>query len=390
MRVYWPSDDDWYSGMVVMQETTPEGIVYSKIDYDDGDEEVLNLANEICECLDADEDGLVYRPRPSSRRAASAVPGALALEYQGGHENESVRQPISMEEVLEAMNRREAARGLYELSGEPHEAKETYRLGYMMGVRRASQKAADVIQTVLARVFPEGDPMRSIFTREDLLKAIVDGTYEADPESDVEDEPAEEEANDPEELKEYDAPWPVDANIPTEQDVLDELEAMRAKAKAEREASTQSLEELGEGPKLVLKMKKRMRDAMETGGEEDALTNTVKVETALEVEDAPEDAPPEDATASATPLADQRRVALNKVVNVEYAGDKSVLRWLDTHGWGHFAGAFAWYGVTRRVLNHLTMTDFENMRVDAEFRSKMMQALDRRRKRNEKYRLNGT
>ena len=35
-----------------MQETTPEGVVYSKIDYDDGDEEVLNLANEICECLD--------------------------------------------------------------------------------------------------------------------------------------------------------------------------------------------------------------------------------------------------------------------------------------------------------------------------------------------------
>jgi len=375
-----------------MQETTPEGIVYSKIDYDDGDEEVLNLANEICECLDADEDGLVYRPRPSSRRGGvQSVPGALALEYQGGHEHESVRQPISMEEVLEAMNRREAARGLYELSGEPHEAKETFRLGYMMGVRRASHKAADVMQTVLARAFPDGDPMRAILTREDLLKAIVDGAYEADAESDLE-EPPEDEQDDPEEVKTYDAPWPQDENIPTEQDVLEELEAMRARVKSQRDASSQALDELG-NPKLVLKMK-RSRDAMESGaGAEDAVPQDelVKTEHAdVHLEDAPDTALPEDTTVSATPLGDQRRVALNKVVNFEFAGDKTVLRWLDTHGWGHFAGAFASYGVSRRVLNHLTMTDFENMRIDAHIRPRMREALERRRKRNEKYRLNGT
>ena len=159
-----------------MQETTPEGVVYSKIDYDDGDEEVLNLANEICECLDEDEDGLVYRPRPSSRRGVDGgAPGRLALEYHGGHENETMREPISMEQVLEAMNCREAARGLYELSGERHEGRETFRLGYMMGVRRAAFKAVDVMHAILARAFPEGDPMRDLVTREDLHKAAWTG-----------------------------------------------------------------------------------------------------------------------------------------------------------------------------------------------------------------------
>ena len=231
VRVYWPSDDTWYSGMVVMQETTPEGVVYSKIDYDDGDEEVLNLANEICECLDEDEDGLVYRPRPSSRRGVDGgAPGRLALEYHGGHENETMREPISMEQILEAMNCREAARGLYELSGERHEGRETFRLGYMMGVRRAAFKAVDVMHAILARAFPEGDPMRDLVTREDLHKAVVDGTYEAEAESDREEEPPEDEANDPIETKNYDAPWPKDKNVPTEQEVLEELEGLRARA----------------------------------------------------------------------------------------------------------------------------------------------------------------
>ena len=55
----------------------------------------------------------MYRPRPSSRRGVDGgAPGRLALEYHGGHENETMREPISMEQVLEAMNCREAARGL--------------------------------------------------------------------------------------------------------------------------------------------------------------------------------------------------------------------------------------------------------------------------------------
>ena len=410
VRVYWPSDNDWYSGMVVMQETTPEGVVYSKIDYDDGDEEVLNLSNEICECLDDDEDGLVYRPRPSSRRGANTgTPGQLALEYQGGHEHETMRQPISMEEVLEAMNRREAARGLFELSAEPHEAQETFRLGYMMGVRRAAFKAVDVMQTMLARAFPEGDPMRDLVTKEDLHKAVVDGTYEADAESELEEEPPEDEANDPIETKTYDRPWPKETNIPTEQEVSDELEAMRAAAK-ERQAQMQQPLDADGNPKLVFKVK-RSRESTDdlvasADGKDVAMDNADKqtegTKPAVEMttgtdptggEDEEPDAKrpaPEDAAASATPLGDQRRIALNKVVNVEYGGDKTVLRWLDTHGWGHYAGSFAVYGVSRRTLNYLSMTDLENIQVDAPARAQMFRALDRRRKRNEKYRLNGT
>ena len=399
VRVYWPSDDTWYSGMVVMQETTPEGVVYSKIDYDDGDEEVLNLANEICECLDEDEDGLVYRPRPSSRRGVDGgAPGRLALEYHGGHENETMREPISMEQVLEAMNCREAARGLYELSGERHEGRETFRLGYMMGVRRAAFKAVDVMHAILARAFPEGDPMRDLVTREDLHKAVVDGTYEAEAESDREEEPPEDEANDPIETKNYDAPWPKDKNVPTEQEVLEELEGLRARAaeeKLKRATSVQSLDADG-NPKLVLKMK---RSKSESGGDlvnnpvadATAATDVTDAATSSQPPNASADASgPVDADVSATPLADQRRIALNKIVNVEYAGDKTVLRWLDNHGWGHFAGAFAAYGVSRRVLNYLTMTDLENMHVDASVRESIFKALDRRRKRNEKYRLKGT
>ena len=296
MRVYWPSDDTWYSGMVVMQETTPEGVVYSKIDYDDGDEEVLNLANEICECLDEDEDGLVYRPRPSSRRGVDGgAPGRLALEYHGGHENETMREPISMEQILEAMNCREAARGLYELSGERHEGRETFRLGYMMGVRRAAFKAVDVMHAILARAFPEGDPMRDLVTREDLHKAVVDGTYEAEAESDREEEPPEDEANDPIETKNYDAPWPKDKNVPTEQEVLEELEGLRARAaeeKLKRATSVQSLDADG-NPKLVLKMK---RAKSESGG--DLVNNPVADATAAtDVTDAATSSQPPNASA---------------------------------------------------------------------------------------------
>jgi hypothetical protein len=369
LRVYWPSDAAWYSGMVVMQETTPEGVVYSKIDYDDGDEEVLNLANEICECLDVDDDGLVYRPRPSARRSGMGQPGQLALEYQGGHEHEQIRQPISMEEVLEAMNRREAARGLYELCAEPHEPQETFRLGYMMGVRRSANKAVEIMQTMLARAFPEGDPMRDLVTKDDLHTAVVDGTYEADAESDLED--VEEDAvEEPQRVREHDAPWPKDENVPSEEDVKKELEQMRIRAQG-----TVDISQAGDAEgknKLVVKVKR--------GREDEGIDDE-------EDQDAKRIAP--EATTAGT-LGDQRRIALNKVVNVEYGGDKVVLRWLDTHGWGQYAGNFAHYGVTRRTLNHLNMTDLENLYIDTEHKSAMAKAIDRRRKRNEKYRLHGT
>jgi hypothetical protein len=371
VRVYWPSDGEWYSGMVVMQETSAEGVVYSKVDYDDGDEEVLNLANEICECLDNDEDGLVYVPRPSSRRAGAAMPGQLALEYQGGHESETHRQAISMDDVLEAMNRREAARGLFELGADPYEARETYRLGYMMGVRRSAIKAVDIMKSMIERAFPEGDPMRDLVTKEDLHKAVVDGTYEADEESD----------EDIQDADDYDKPWPTDANVPTEAQVKEENERLRAERAAKlASTSSQSLNPDGSS-KLVFKVK-RARDGegedVATGGAANAAqgaTNAAK--------------PNEDLTTGPT-LGDQRRIALNKAVNTSYAGDKGVLRWLDTHGWGHYAGAFAAYGVSRVSLGYITMTDLENMQVEAEIRPTMFTAIGKRRKRQEKYARTGT
>ena len=148
---------------------------------------------------------------------------------------------------------------------------------------------------------------------------------------------------------------------------MEELEGLRAAAeeKLKRATSVQSLDADG-NPKLVLKMK---RSKSESGG--DLVNNPVADATAAtDVTDAATSSQPPNASADArvpsTPtfaatLADQRRIALNKIVNVEYAGDKTVLRWLDNHGWGHFAGAFAAYGVSRRVLNYLTMTDLENM-----------------------------
>jgi len=365
LRVFWPSDGEWYSGMCVMQETSAEGVVYSKIDYDDGDEEVLNLANEICECLDQDEDGLVYVPRPSSRRAGNVVPqipGQLALEYQGGHESESHRQPISIDDVLEAMNRREAARGLFELGADPYEAHETFRLGYMMGVRRSAMKAVDIMKSMIDRAFPEGDPMRDMVTKEDLHKAVVDGTYEADAESD----------EDITDADDYDKPWPADPNVPSEEQVNEETERLRAQRAAKlASTSMQSLNADGTN-KLVFKVK-RSRDGE---GDENAKGAEPKGSE-------------EELTTGPT-LGDQRRIALNKAVNVSYAGDKGVLRWLDTQGWGEYAGAFAAYGISRVSLGYITMTDLENMQVDPGIRLNMYSAIDKRRKRQEKYARTGT
>jgi hypothetical protein len=241
----------------------------------------------------------------------------------------------------------------------------------MMGVRRSAIKAVDIMKSMIERAFPEGDPMRDLVTKEDLHKAVVDGTYEADEESD----------EDIQDADDYDKPWPTDANVPTEAQVKEENERLRAERAAKlASTSSQSLNPDGSS-KLVFKVK-RARDGegedVATGGAANAAqgaTNAAK--------------PNEDLTTGPT-LGDQRRIALNKAVNTSYAGDKGVLRWLDTHGWGHYAGAFAAYGVSRVSLGYITMTDLENMQVEAEIRPTMFTAIGKRRKRQEKYARTGT
>ena len=47
IKVFWPKENDWFYGTIVQQEYMPaDGETYSKIEYEDGDEEVLNLSKE--------------------------------------------------------------------------------------------------------------------------------------------------------------------------------------------------------------------------------------------------------------------------------------------------------------------------------------------------------
>ena len=69
IKVFWPKENDWFYGTIVQQEYMPaDGETYSKIEYEDGDEEVLNLSKEKVKLVDEksddddddDDDGLVY------------------------------------------------------------------------------------------------------------------------------------------------------------------------------------------------------------------------------------------------------------------------------------------------------------------------------------------
>ena len=184
IKVFWPKENDWFFGTIVQQEYMPaDGQTYSKIEYEDGDEEVLNLANEKVKLLDEksdddddddDDDGLVYVPRPTARRRGAAEPSrapfaadtaALINAATGDFGDESDKEEENKDEgrrrtrlngadpnapeppppkerveiVEEMMEHHNAARVLAELPNECCTEDETYRLGYRMGLRRMAK-----------------------------------------------------------------------------------------------------------------------------------------------------------------------------------------------------------------------------------------------------------
>ena len=183
IKVFWPKENDWFFGTIVQQEYMPvDGQTYSKIEYEDGDEEVLNLANEKVKLIDEksddddddDDDGLVYVPRPTARRRGAADPSrapfaadtaALINAATGAFGDESDKEEENKDEgrrrtrlngadpnapeppppkdrveiVEEMMEHHNAARVLAELPNEFCTEDETYRLGYRMGLRRMAK-----------------------------------------------------------------------------------------------------------------------------------------------------------------------------------------------------------------------------------------------------------
>ena len=181
IKVFWPKENDWFFGTIVQQEYMPaDGQTYSKIEYEDGDEEVLNLANEKVKLLDEksddddddDDDGLVYVPRPTARRRGAANlattfhkdTAALINAMTGDFGDESDKEEENKDEgrrrtpngadpnapetpppkerveiVEEMMEHHNAARVLAELPNEILPEDETYRLGYRMGLRRMAK-----------------------------------------------------------------------------------------------------------------------------------------------------------------------------------------------------------------------------------------------------------
>mgnify|MGYP001166244587 FL=1 len=203
IKVFWPKENDWFYGTIVQQEYMPaDGETYSKIEYEDGDEEVLNLSKEKVKLVDEksdddddddDDDGLVYVPRPTARRRGAAEPsrapfaadttalinaatgdfgddpdeeddnkdeGRRRTRFNGADPNAPEAPPPKerVELVEEMMEHHNAARVLAELPNEFCTEDETYRLGYRMGLRRmAKVSTAMLIEKMQKMLVAKGD-----------------------------------------------------------------------------------------------------------------------------------------------------------------------------------------------------------------------------------------
>ena len=301
IKVWWPKENDWFFGTIVQQEYLPsDGETYSKIEYEDGDEEVLNLAKEKVrlqdEDSDAEEEDLVYRPRPTARRRGASDPvrapfaaDTVALinaatgmfgdpdEEEIKEEDDERRQTRNrgadpnapepppakdrVDMVEEMMEHHNAAKVLAELPYEFCTEDETYRLGYRMGMRRAAKIATamliekmqklttssseETMKCSIDEFFEEGG--NGVITKEkaqELFNAIIDGAYTPDLDSDTYDAKGEPEMP-------QRAPEPADPeNMPVMKTEDDDDEIVEEKKEEEKKNGGNEGDEKGPDPSL--------------------------------------------------------------------------------------------------------------------------------------------
>ena len=211
VKVFWRHDDAWYAGVIEDQQGEGD-VVLSKIQYEDGDVEVLDLVGgrervrlmeraDGTPASDADEPdvfdeeddeeederrrnrdrdrrrrrstaGLSRRaaakesspperaagstPVESERRRNPARLAALANAREGNLLNLAAHEEFPpgderVAAVLEAMRGNDAARTLAELPEDPEPSGEVFRLGYRMGARRAIACCAALVAAAAAR-----------------------------------------------------------------------------------------------------------------------------------------------------------------------------------------------------------------------------------------------
>ena len=212
VKVFWRHDDAWYAGVIEDQQGEGD-VVLSKIQYEDGDVEVLDLANgrervrlmeradgtpasdadepDVFDDAEEEEDddgrrrtrdrdrrrgrstaGLSRRaaakesspperaagstPVESERRRNPARLAALANAREGNLLNLAAHEEFPpgderVAAVLEAMRGNDAARTLAELPEDPEPSGEVFRLGYRMGARRAIACCAALVAAAAAR-----------------------------------------------------------------------------------------------------------------------------------------------------------------------------------------------------------------------------------------------
>ena len=235
VKVFWRAMDEWYSGVIEEQESSegaeggaegvvegaepggdaPEPVVLSKVVYDDGDVEVLDLVGGAEKVIlltyvdgsatsdaeiepvfepgdsegdDSEEDVTRGGGRGGSRRSTRDPRVSVSRRTLAKEENAPTRAPgggpsarelrrrnparaatagnandddgdgepddARVRAVLERMKGNEAAKSLAELATDSEPPEEVFRVGYKMGARRAIACAAAVVAAAAARVGP--------------------------------------------------------------------------------------------------------------------------------------------------------------------------------------------------------------------------------------------